>query len=109
MGPCRRVEQELLFRGLIGGSLSRRLPELWANIAQALIFLLPHLLILKFMPEMSWILVLVFGGALPSGWMRIKSGSISALVDAFVRQCGDCSERGGTDRLVRWTAARAAS
>jgi membrane protease YdiL (CAAX protease family) len=35
----------LLFRGLIGGSLSRRLSLLWANLSQAFIFLLPHFLI----------------------------------------------------------------
>jgi hypothetical protein len=31
--------EELLFRGLIAGSLSRRLPMVWANIGQALLFL----------------------------------------------------------------------
>ncbi len=30
--------EELLFRGLIGGSLSRRLPLVWANVLQGLIF-----------------------------------------------------------------------
>ena len=44
--------EELLFRGLIAGSLSRRLPVLWANLAQAAIFFLPHLLILLVVPEM---------------------------------------------------------
>ena len=34
--------EELLFRGLIAGSLGRRLPLVWANLLQALIFLLPH-------------------------------------------------------------------
>jgi membrane protease YdiL (CAAX protease family) len=34
--------EELLFRGLIAGSLSRRLSLLWANLLQALIFLLPR-------------------------------------------------------------------
>ena len=32
--------EELLFRGLIAGSLSRRLPILWANASQAFIFFL---------------------------------------------------------------------
>lgn len=68
--------EELLFRGLIAGSLSRRLPVLWANLLQALIFLLPHFLILLVMPEMWGLLPLVFVGALVFGWMRIKSGSI---------------------------------
>ena len=68
--------EELLFRGLIAGSLSRRLPILWANVSQAFIFFLPHLLILTVMPEMWPILPLVFLGALVFGWVRIKSGAI---------------------------------
>lgn len=68
--------EELLFRGLIAGSLSRRLPFVWANVLQGLIFLLPHLLILLVMPEMWGLLPLVFAGALIFGWVRIKSGSI---------------------------------
>ena len=70
------LAEELIFRGMIAGSLSRRLPLLWANIAQAFIFFLPHLLILQFMPEMWGLLPLVFVGALGFGWIRIKSGSI---------------------------------
>ncbi len=68
--------EELLFRGLIAGSLGRRLSLLWANLLQALIFLAPHLLLLWIMPEMWPILVLVFLGALVKGWARIESGSI---------------------------------
>ena len=41
--------EELLFRGLIAGSLSRRFSLLWANVVQALIFLIPHLLVLRIM------------------------------------------------------------
>jgi len=68
--------EELLFRGLIAGSLGRRLPLVWANLLQAAIFLLPHLLILMVMPEMWPLLVLVFAGSLFFGWLRIRSGSI---------------------------------
>jgi membrane protease YdiL (CAAX protease family) len=68
--------EELLFRGLIAGSLSRHLPLLWANLVQALIFLVPHFLILLVMPKMWPVLPLVFLGALTFGWVRIKSGSI---------------------------------
>jgi membrane protease YdiL (CAAX protease family) len=68
--------EELLFRGLIAGSLSRRLPLVWANLAQAMIFLLPHLAILLVAPELGGILPVVFAGALLFGWVRIKSGSI---------------------------------
>jgi membrane protease YdiL (CAAX protease family) len=68
--------EELLFRGLIAGSLSRRLSLLWANLLQALIFLLPHFLILLVMPDMWPVLPLIFLGALSFGWIRIRSGSI---------------------------------
>lgn len=68
--------EEFLFRGLIAGSLGRRVPLLWANLIQATIFLLPHLLLLYVMPEHWPLLLLVFGGALFNGWLRIRSGSI---------------------------------
>jgi membrane protease YdiL (CAAX protease family) len=68
--------EEFLFRGLIAGSLGRRISVGWANCVQALIFLAPHLLILRVMPEMWGMLPVVFVGALFLGWVRIKSGSI---------------------------------
>ena len=43
---------------------------------QAVIFLAPHLLVLRVMPEMWWALPVVFAGALFVGWLRIRSGSI---------------------------------
>jgi membrane protease YdiL (CAAX protease family) len=69
--------EELLFRGLIAGSLSQRFSTLWANLGQALIFLVPHLLVLRIMPEMWGILPVIFAGSLVLGWVRIKSGSIA--------------------------------
>jgi membrane protease YdiL (CAAX protease family) len=68
--------EELLFRGLITGSLSRRLPLVWANLGQAFIFLVPHLFVLAVMPELWGILPVIFAGALLGGWVRIKSDSI---------------------------------
>ena len=68
--------EELLFRGLIAGSLGRRLPLVWANLLQALIFLLPHLLILTTRPELWGLLPIVFVTALFLGWARIRSESI---------------------------------
>jgi len=68
--------EEFLFRGLIAGSLGRRLSLTWANVAQALIFLLPHLILLVVMPEAWPILVIVLAGALFTGHARIRSGSI---------------------------------
>jgi membrane protease YdiL (CAAX protease family) len=68
--------EELLFRGLIAGSLSRRLPLRWANLGQALVFLIPHLFVVKIMPELWGILPVIFAGALLWGWIRVQSGSI---------------------------------
>jgi membrane protease YdiL (CAAX protease family) len=70
------LAEEVLFRGLIAGSLGRRLPFVWADLSQAAIFTLPHLAILSFAPELWGILPVVFVGALILGWIRIKSGSI---------------------------------
>jgi membrane protease YdiL (CAAX protease family) len=67
--------EEFFFRGLIAGSLGRRMRLLWANLLQTLIFLLPHLILLSVMPEMWWILTLVVAGSLFAGWVRIRSGS----------------------------------
>lgn len=67
--------EELLFRGLIAGSLARRMPLGWANLLQAAIFLAPHLLILIARPELWMLLPAVFAGGLLCGWLRIKSGS----------------------------------
>jgi membrane protease YdiL (CAAX protease family) len=69
--------EEMLFRGLIAGSLARRLPELGANLLQAVIFLVPHLFLLFIMPELWWLLPLQFAGAMYTGWLRMRSGSIA--------------------------------
>lgn len=68
--------EELLFRGLIAGSLGRRLPLVWANVVQALLFLVPHLLVLVARPELWVILPIVFAASLFLGWARIRSQSI---------------------------------
>lgn len=68
--------EELLFRGLIGGSLARRFSVLWANLAQAAIFLIPHLFVLRIMPELWGMLPVIFAASLFVGWVRIRSGSI---------------------------------
>jgi membrane protease YdiL (CAAX protease family) len=68
--------EELLFRGVIPGALARILSERWTNLVQAVIFLIPHLLIVMIMPEVWPILLLVFGGALFTGWARLRSGSV---------------------------------
>ena len=68
--------EEFLFRGLIAGSLARRLGTKWGNLVHALIFLLPHLLLLTIMPELWPLLVIIFVFSLLMGYVRIKSESI---------------------------------
>jgi membrane protease YdiL (CAAX protease family) len=68
--------EEFFFRGLIAGSLSRRLPVAWANALQALAFIAPHLIFLRIMPELWSDLIYIFIGALFAGWLRIKSDSM---------------------------------
>lgn len=68
--------EEFLFRGLIAGSLGRRLSLPWANLIQAVIFLAPHALLLLILPSVWKVLPLVFAGALFAGWLRIRSGSV---------------------------------
>lgn len=69
--------EELLFRGLIGGALFRRMAFWKANLLQAAIFMMPHLLILLIAPSL-WPLAIVLPLALglANGWLRQKSGSI---------------------------------
>jgi membrane protease YdiL (CAAX protease family) len=75
------LPEELLFRGLIAGALFRRLGFWTANWLQAVIFLLPHLLILLVAPRI-WPLVIAspLGFGLLAGWLRQKSGSIGPSV-----------------------------
>ncbi len=78
--------EELFFRGLIGGWLGRR-TKLWiANVIQAAIFTLPHLLLLTIEPRLWPIaFALPFVSGLMLGWLRLKSGSIlpSWIVHGF--------------------------
>lgn len=75
------LPEELLFRGLIAGSLFRRLSVWKANVAQAVFFTLPHLLILLMAPEL-WPLAIVlpFALGLLAGWLRHTSQSIAPAV-----------------------------
>ncbi len=69
--------EELFFRGLIGGWLGRR-TRLWvANVIQAAIFTLPHLLLLTIEMRLWPIAIaLPFVSGLMLGWLRLKSDSI---------------------------------
>ena len=69
--------EELLFRGLLAGSLQRRMPLWAANLLQAVIFFIPHLLMVVYLAPGLWqILFSIFISSLLMGWLRMKSGSI---------------------------------
>ncbi len=46
------------------------------QLGQAVIFHVPHLLVLRIMPEIWGILPIIFASSLFLGWVRIRSGSI---------------------------------
>jgi membrane protease YdiL (CAAX protease family) len=85
------IPEELLFRGLIAGALFRRLSFWKANVIQASIFLLPHLLILIVAPQL-WALAILLPLTLGlfAGWLRHSSGSIApgVLVHAVSNMAG---------------------
>ena len=69
--------EELLFRGLIAGALGRRM-RLWAaNVIQAAIFVLPHLLLVSADTRLWPLAVPIpLASGLILGWLRLESGSI---------------------------------
>jgi membrane protease YdiL (CAAX protease family) len=73
---ARAVGEEILFRGLIGGVLVRRLGFARGNLVQALVFLIPHLPLLLVDTAMWPILPVQFLAALMLGWLRHRSGSV---------------------------------
>ncbi|HLZ55993.1 MAG TPA: CPBP family intramembrane glutamic endopeptidase [Ktedonosporobacter sp.] len=68
--------EEVFFRGLVGGWLMRRFGFGVGNVLQAIVFLLPHLVVL-FVDVRFWPLLLaplILGWF--AGWLRYKSESI---------------------------------
>lgn len=82
----RAVLEELFFRGLLAGVLQRRLKFWWGNFAQAVIFLLPHLVLLAVDTGLWPILPVQFLAGILLGWLRHRSGSFipGALCHAAV-------------------------
>jgi len=84
----------MLFRGMIAGSLGRRLPVAWANLAQAPVFpIAPHFCHSPDAgaPRPHY---LVFIVALVTEWIRTRSGSIIGpwLIHARYRKRHHVSE-----------------
>ena len=74
------LPEELLFRGLIAGALFRKFSFWTANVLQAIIFLVPHLLILLVAPKVWFLMPGVLVLALTLGWLRHRSGSIGSCI-----------------------------
>lgn len=82
----RATGEEVFFRGLLGGVLMRRLGAIWGNLAQAAIFLLPHLALLAVDARLWPILPAQFLTGLLLGWLRHRADSFvpGAAVHAVV-------------------------
>lgn len=68
--------EEVFFRGLLGGWLIRRFGFAVGNAAQALLFLLPHLLLLAISLRLWPLVLLQLLAGWILGWLRGRSGSI---------------------------------
>ncbi|MDT8305372.1 MAG: CPBP family glutamic-type intramembrane protease [Anaerolineae bacterium] len=68
--------EEIFFRGLLGGWLMRRLGFLIGNTLQALLFLLPHLLLLLVSVALWPLLIAQLLAGWLLGWLRYRSDSI---------------------------------
>jgi membrane protease YdiL (CAAX protease family) len=68
--------EEILFRGFLGGWLVRRLGFAIGNTVQALVFLLPHLLLLLVSQSFWPTIIVQFIAGWLLGWLRYRSDSI---------------------------------
>lgn len=71
----RAVGEEVLFRGLLGGVLIRRLGFGFGNLLQALVFLLPHLALILVDVRMWPVLPVQFAAGWLLGWLRHRTGT----------------------------------
>ncbi|MFC0673490.1 CPBP family intramembrane glutamic endopeptidase [Brachybacterium hainanense] len=72
----RAAGEEILFRGLLGGVLVRRLGFARGNAVQSLLFLVPHLPLLAVDPRMLPILPVQFAVGWLLGWLRERTGTL---------------------------------
>jgi membrane protease YdiL (CAAX protease family) len=68
--------EEIFFRGFLGGMLIRRFGFAAGNTVQALIFLLPHLLVLRAHPVMFPLVIIKLISGWLLGWLYYHSESI---------------------------------
>lgn len=68
--------EEIFFRGFLGGWLVRRFGFAIGNIVQALVFLLPHLILLLVSKRLWPVIIVQFIAGWLLGWLRYRSNSI---------------------------------
>ena len=68
--------EEVFFRGLLGGWLERRFGFRVGNAVQAVVFILPHLLLLMISTSFWLVIIVQFIAGWVLGWLRSSSGSI---------------------------------
>ena len=68
--------EEIFFRGFLEGWLVRRLGFTIGNIIQAIVFILPHLLLLLVSLSLWPIIIVQFIAGWLIGWLRYRSNSI---------------------------------
>lgn len=71
----RAAGEEVFFRGLLGGSLIRHLGFAWGNILQAVLFLIPHLVLLLIDLRTWPVIPVQFAAGWMLGWLRHKTGT----------------------------------
>ncbi|OYN91557.1 CPBP family intramembrane glutamic endopeptidase [Parenemella sanctibonifatiensis] len=84
----RAAGEEVLFRGLLGGIFMRRLGFGWGNVLQAVVFLVPHLVLLVVDARMWPILPVQFVAGLLLGWLRHSTGTL--VPGAAVHAVANC-------------------
>jgi membrane protease YdiL (CAAX protease family) len=88
--------EEVFFRGMLGGWLVRRFGFIKGNTMQALVFLLPHLLLLLVSLSFWVVVVVQFLAGWAVGWLRSRSGSIFPgwLAHSLINALGALSTMG---------------
>lgn len=88
--------EEIFYRGWLGGWLMRRFGFWVGNTIQALVFLLPHLLLLTISLQLWPINLLQFVAGWLQGWLRYRSNSVlpSTLTHSLTNALGAWSAMG---------------
>jgi len=84
------LPEEVFFRGWLGGYMVRRFRFWVGNTLQALVFLLPHLLLLTITLALWPIIVVQFAAGWLQGWLRVRSESVipSTMVHTITNVLG---------------------